>query len=240
MRDTMNLGRCPNHLDRMSSFARRWANVPPSDGTASTRTRRGTRGYTVVEILAAMTLFAIGAAGVISMEQVTIKGGTDARRFDVAANIANEWAFRLQRDSMFWTEPNAASPTTSNLTTRTRWLKDTPTTGWKMPTIPAAGSESGMSPAFGVYGQDLPPAGGVNEHMYCVQYRLEWMADPGVAPNLKPGALIHADIRVFWARLDRAPITDCSSLNPPPDDSTAPQNYHFVYLTTALRQNPNR
>lgn len=213
------------------------ARPPARPPITSTAKRRRRYGYTVVEVLSAMTLFAIGAAGVISMQRVTIQGGTDARRFDVAANIANEWASRLQRDSMFWTRPNAAFPTTSNLSTNTKWLKDTPT-DWKTPAIPAAGAEGGLSPAFDAYGRDLPAASTTVEHMYCVQYRLQWIADPG--PNMMPGALIHADIRVFWARLDRQPIADCTVLNPSPDDATAAQHYHFVYLTTAIRQNPDR
>lgn len=204
-------------------------------GHRCAKTRRSSRGYTVVEIIAAMTLFAIGAAGVVTMQRVTIQGGTDARRFDVGSNIANEWAHRLHRDSMVWTQPNAANPSTSNITL-TRWLKDTPTPGatWVMPAIPAAGSEAGLSPAFDVYGRDVTSAGGVIEHMYCTQYRLQWLANPG--PNFNPGGLIRAEIRVFWARLDSSAITDCTAATP----DTTPTAYHFVYVSTAIRQNPDQ
>ena len=75
-----------------------------------------------------MTLFAIGAAGVIGMQRVTIQGGEDARRFDMATNIANEWIARLQRDATFWTQPNAENQNTIDLN-RTRWLVNVDTCG---------------------------------------------------------------------------------------------------------------
>jgi len=91
-------------------------------GSADARSRSlgSRRGYTVVEVLSAMTLFAIGAAGVIGMQRVTIQGGADARNFDIATNIAREWQHRLQRDSLAWTEPNSLV-TTSNID-NTLWL----------------------------------------------------------------------------------------------------------------------
>jgi hypothetical protein len=213
---------------------------------ARARARARSIGYTVVEVLSAMTLFAIGAAGVISMQKVTIQGGSDARRFDVATNIANEWLFRFQRDSMFWTLPNASKPTETNLLTATRWLKDVSTVAnnlWYSPTIPSSGNEGGLSPAFDIFGHDMPTASTTIEHMFCTQYRLQWIADPGAAVpnvNMKLGALIRVEVRVFWSRLDKQPIGNCASLPLPPNDATAPNYYHFVYATTAIRQNPDK
>src|SRR5262249_22179703 len=103
---------------------------------------RSSRGFTAVEVLVAMTLFAIGAAGVISMQKVAIEGNADARSFDVATGIGAEWLGRLRRDSMAWTKPNAID-TTNNLSTTT-WLKQAPTvvdpnpaadTGWVLPGV---------------------------------------------------------------------------------------------------------
>lgn len=202
--------------------------------------RHRQRGYTAVEVLSAMTLFAIGAAGVIGMQRVTIQGGADAHRFDVAVNIANEWTSRLQRDSTRWTEPSAASPATINLSTNTKWVKDVAScsTAFCGPTLPASGSEAGMSPAFDSFGRDLPT--GTTDAMYCVQYRLQWIAPPGSAPNLNLTALMRAEVRVFWSRLEKPIIGDCT--NPPedPDGTNAHKTYHFVYATTAIRENPDR
>lgn len=204
----------------------------------ASRVRRGperrSRGYTLVEVLAAMTLFAVGAAGVISMQRVTIQGGTDARRFDVGANIANEWTYRLQRDSMFWNLPNGQCPKTSNLSA-TRWLKDVPTgaPAWTTPELPTT-APGGISPAFDVFGRDLPAAAAAADGlMYCTQIRLQWIASPGTGtPQM--GALMRAEVRVFWPRLDSAELTTCANVAPEPAD-----NFHVVYATTVIRQNPD-
>lgn len=202
--------------------------------------RKRDRGYTVVEVMSAMTLFAIGAAGVIGMQRVTIQGGNDARRFDVASNIANEWSFRLQRDSMFWTLPDGSNPSVTNLATNTAWLKDVATNPnvWITPAVPSTGAQGAMSPAFDIFGRDL--ASGTGDHMFCAQYRLTWIADPGVAPSLQPGALVHAEVRVFWSRLEREIIGNCAAPTVAPDSTEGATTYHFVYATTAIRQNPRQ
>jgi len=195
------------------------------------RSRRTQRGYTVVEVLSAMTLFAIGAAGVISMQRVTIQGGNDARHFDVASNIAQQWTFRLQRDAMFWTRPNE-NDTSSNLATATQWLKDIDSYEgvWRKPPTPVSGAEAAMSPAFDLVGRDRPA--GTNDHIFCVQYRLAWVAKYEAATPL--GAFMRAEVRVIWARLDTPNIDSCDDFGITPD----PNKYHFVYTTTMIRGNP--
>ncbi len=204
------------------------------------RTRR-TRGYTAVEVLMAMTLFAIGASGVIGMQRVTIQGGEDARRADMANNIANEWLGRLQRDSSFWTTPSSDTPTTINLATNTKWLGQiTACAGvFCNPPMPtAATGVEGHSPAFDGFGRDLPL--GTTEARYCVQYRLTWIAPPGVAPRLSLTSLMRAEVRVYWTRLEARPVEDCSS--PPPEviPTATASPWHMVYATTAIRSNPRR
>ena len=193
------------------------------------RSRR--RGYTVVEVLAAMTLFAIGAAGVVSMQKVTIQGGDDARRFDIATNIANQWAGRLQRDSTSWTLPDADHPQASNLNV-TKWLNDVSTQEdlWHTPAMPTAAYQAN-SPAYGIFGQEL--LAGSGDHIFCTQIRLHWTVK---APSSGPwvGMMVRAEIRVVWGRLETAIIGDCTALSLTPD----PTKYHSVYVTTALRPNP--
>ena len=190
----------------------------------------------------AMTLFAIGAAGVIGMQRATIQGGEDARRFDMATNIANEWIARLQRDATFWTQPNAQSPTTMDLN-QTRWLSLVDTTGssgtFFTPPLPAAPA-NGLSPAFDSFGRDLPI--GTTLASYCVQIRLKWIATPGIGPTypppLKLTGLMRAEVRVYWARLEAAAIGNCAA--PPAEAIPAVSPFHMVYAATAIRETARR
>jgi hypothetical protein len=200
------------------------------------RALRAARGYTVVEVLSAMTLFAIGAAGVISMQRVTIMGGDDARRMDIATNLAHEWTARLQRDASFWTRPNANDQTTNY--TDTLWLQNLPLstttsqTAWLTPSV--SGGVPGRSGSFDIFGQDRPADS--NDHIFCAQYRLAWITPPGTAPPFRVGASMRAEVRVFWARLDNPIIASCADATP--DSATAKTYYHFVYAATAIRPNP--
>jgi prepilin-type N-terminal cleavage/methylation domain-containing protein len=197
------------------------------------------RGYTAVEVLMAMTLFAIGAAGVIGMQRVTMQGGEDSRRSDVATNIANEWISRLQRDAMYWTEPNTDKPTTINITTNTRWLNMVggACAAFCNPPMPAVPAD-GLSPAFDNFGRDLP-AGATNAR-YCVQMRLNWIQSPGPIPGgpFQTTALMRAEVRVYWNRLEEADIGTCAA--PPPEVMPTISPFHFVYAATAIRENPKR
>jgi prepilin-type N-terminal cleavage/methylation domain-containing protein len=204
-----------------------------------TRRRARSRGYTAVEVLMAMTLFAIGAAGVIGMQRVTMQGGEDARRVDMATNIANEWLSRLQRDASFWTEPSSDKPTTINLVQNTQWLKQVGSCNQfcKIP-MPTTPSPEGLSPAFDMFGRDLPD--GTKDAWYCAQYRLTWIQDPGTAPSLKLTGLMRAEVRVYWSRLEANPIGDCSQ---PPDEiipTGTASPFHMVYGATAIRSNARR
>ncbi len=201
------------------------------------RKRARARGYTAVEVLIAMTLFAIGAAGVIGMQRVTIQGGEDARRYDIATNIANEWVSRLQRDATFWTQPNPTNPDVMNIS-QTRWLKAVDTCANLFCNIPQPSAPAdGLSPAFDQFGRDLASPV-TTQALYCVQYRLIWLAAPGLGPTypmpLKMTGLMRADVRVYWNKLELDPIGNC--LAPPPEVIPAISNFHMVYATTAIRQ----
>ncbi len=214
------------------------------------RRRSGQRGYTAVEVLSAMMLLAIGAAGVIGMQKVTIQGGTDARRFDIATNIANEWLEKLQRDSSFWTQPNLLT-TNTNTTTDTKYLRDV-TAGvcngvnYCFPgvagvrTVPPANArgDSIDSFAYDAIGRAIGPYAAADMNTYahfCVQYRLNYYANP----TLGPAGLIRAEVRVIFNRLEYGPIPDCTALPVNPDTLPAAGfRYHFVYAETFIRRNP--
>ena len=196
---------------------------------------RSQRGYTAVEVLSAMTLLAIGAAGVIGMQRVTLQGSEDARRFDVAGNIANAWCSRLQRDATQWTEPNANNLNNNNINL-TKFLKNVTTCSAGFCDPPASTPEAGMTGSFDTFGRDLPANS--STATYCAQYRLQWIADPGSTAPFKPSGLMRAEVRVFWSRLEQNPVNTCTAATP--DAPNANQLYHFVYATTAVRENALR
>lgn len=214
--------------------------------------RKKSRGYTAVEVLSAMTLFAIGAAGVIGMQKVAIQGSSDARRFDIGSNLANQWLYRLQRDSMYWTLPNDVDRLHTDID-QTRWLSlikpsgpNTACTGtsYCLPVPATTPTVADDSYAFDVLGHDALPSSG--DHFFCAQVRLNWIMSPwqtptcagySASPTQEPciTGLIRADVRVFWARQEKNPIGDCAASTVDPDGS--PNDYHFVYASTTLRQN---
>lgn len=202
--------------------------------------RRTKRGYTAVEVMAAMTLFAIGAAGVIGMQKVTIQGGQDARRLDIATNIAHEWVARLQRDSTNWTTPSSKNRDVTNVYSATKWLTNV-TLGacnppnWCTPPAPPNPPE-GFSYAFDLFGRDSLAT--ATDHHYCVQYRLWWGRPLGAAAPFNEQATIHADVRVFYSRLEQIPVTTCStaSINGiTPNSANYRDAFHMVYASTVLR-----
>lgn len=151
------------------------------------------RGYTVIEVLSAITIFGVGAAGVIAMQRTSIKGNYDARALDQATSITREWNERLRRDAAFWTVP-ATLPTEAQwLTTANVALANSAALpAWFTPTVPTA-NPSGLSPAFDLLGRDLIAAdatGTNSQAVYCTQIRLQRLN----------ASLIRSEIRVAWMR----------------------------------------
>ena len=164
-----------------------------TQSTQSTRKPRFARGYTVIEVLSAITIFGIGASGVIAMQRTTIKGNYDARALDQATSITREWNERLRRDSAFWTVP-ATLPTEAHwLTTSHVALANVAALPpWFTPDLPTA-NPAGVSPAFDLLGRDLiaSDATGTNSQaVYCTQIRLQRLN----------ASLIRSEIRVAWMR----------------------------------------
>jgi prepilin-type N-terminal cleavage/methylation domain-containing protein len=209
---------------------------------ASAPIRRGRRhGYTAVEVMMAMTVMAVGAAAVMSMQKASIQGNLDARKTDVANSIARMWVERLQRDAMQWTLPNGDNPTLNNFANAK--LLSSPTYGaWGLPKWEMGQTNpETMSYAFDILGRDLPAADIPNNTIFCVNYRLQWLV-PQALP-LEPG-LIRADVRVLWTvGISNAPAAgwcndaNAAATNP---DQAAPNPpaplYHSIYLTTTVRQ----
>ncbi len=197
---------------------------------------RHSEGYTVVEVMIALTMLAIGTSGIIAMQKVTAVANRDARNLVVANQIARAWIERLRADAVQWNHPSPTNPV-SDLGDTT-WLKDTNVNGtWFRPADDAKGS-----PTADVFGNDLRDADG-EKGIYCTNVRLNWLYGP--PPNAAPPYLIRAEVRVYWLRdggggavQPGKPICDPSI--DLADISPAVDRYHFVYVTSAIAQNMAR
>lgn len=201
------------------------------------RTRPSARAITVVEVMMALAMFAIGASGVMAMQKVTLVSNQNARNVEVANEIARTWIERLRSDAMLWNYPSKLNQFQNDLSD-TQWLfNNTQTFGssaWFRPAAPPAN-------LYGVHdslGRDDPDPTSVNNGPFCVNIRLTW---------IRPNTSIRAEVRVYWLRqgIGNKGITDTPSpvlcgatASSPPVVDGQTQIYHFVHATTEIHQNP--
>lgn len=186
------------------------------------RRRARSRGYNAVEVLMAMTIFAIGAGGVISMQKTSVQANYDARTLDVATTLTRTWQERLARDAMSWKAPGALTSTTylnnnvQNANNSLTWFVPTATT----PLL-------GGSPAFDLLGRDVE----INaaNMIFCTQIRLEWLGTTQT--------LIRAEVRVVWPRANAAPIATCSQAAVQAAVGNVNAMPHVLSTVTSLRVN---
>lgn len=173
-----------------------------------------TRGYTMIEVMMALAILAIGASGIVAMEKAAVVGNASAKSISTATELAARWAERLRTDAMVW---NTLLPTTD--VTETRWLQTATTSPntWTLPvSIPGKASPYGDP-----LGADIVAVNDTSAVAYCthISYRF-------ITPKM-----VSAVVRVSWRR-DSSAI-DCNA----PDLFTAnfdPGRYGAVYVTTGL------
>lgn len=182
------------------------------------------RGYTVVELMMALTVLAIGVSGVIAMQKVTVASNQHAKNLALATHIAESWAEELMTDATRWNYPTAGNKV-SDLAD-TVWLSkiNVPDVWF----LPAYDPNLNFGPAFDALGNVTTVAA---QTAFCTHIRLSWLY-----PEISNNGLIRADIRVFWPREGRGAIDPCATVKAE-DVSAGLANYHFVHHSTAIRQN---
>ncbi len=193
------------------------------------------RGYTIIEVMIALTLLAIGTTGIIAMQKVTTVTNRDAKNLTVANQIARTWMERLRTDAVQWNNPSGSNGN-SDLA-ETTWLKQIESNAgnWFRPADDVKGS-----PTADVFGNDVRDVD-ADSGSFCTNVRLNWLYGPaqaGVAPPL----LLRAEVRVYWLRdggpggIDSKAVCD-PTMNQLNAVSPAVDRYHFVYVTSAIPQN---
>ncbi|KYF66897.1 hypothetical protein BE11_08155 [Sorangium cellulosum] len=188
--------------------------------------RPARRGYTLIEVMAALGVLAIGATGVLALQKATLISNTNARNIAIANNIAMTWAERLRVDALQWNDPNRVPDRDSD----TDWLSLMTTAPFpekRTPTlIPALGA-----PSADVFGTDIY-TGDTSQPAFCTHVRFSQFTD--VTSGARRWAtLIRAEIRVIWERSGN-PI-DCAVA--PVVVDAEPERFGAVYVTTAVRRN---
>ena len=198
--------------------------------------RRSARGYTVVEVLMAIVLMAIGTAAVMSMQKASVQGNLDARKTDLANSIARTWIDRLQRDAMAWTQGanSTAALSLSQTTTVLNTLVNKNGGAWDFATpIPVAIANSPLSPCYDIFGRELDSTS-IGTAQFCVHARASYLS-----PSQD---LLRVDVRVVWLRgmtavggSVPAAVTDPALAK---SNSPSSVSYHAVYATTAVMESP--
>jgi len=187
--------------------------------------RRLARGYTVVELMMSLAVFATGVTGIVAMQRATVSSNRFARNVTLANGIAQSWLGQLQSDGSLW-NPGVAGTT---------WLVSANTRNglWQLPAYDATRK---FGAEFDNFGAPVPAGTGV----FCAQIRLTWLFGDGISQGGRAGnGLIRTEVRVFWPRDDAGfAAGDCS--NPAQSVVNAVGNktptYHFVVQTGAVRQ----
>jgi len=194
---------------------------------------RRTRGYTVVELMMALAVFASGVTGIIAMQRSTVSSNQFAKNVTIASGIGQAWLSQLAADSTLWVRtPNATD--TSNVT-KTTWL-GTVTTLDGLWQLPAYDNSRAFGPEFDGFGEPVVANG-----VFCAQIRLTWLygdQSPQQNTGTSGNGLIRTEVRVFWPRDGNASVTaDCNDpTQATVDGVTAGNKYHFVVLAGAVHQ----
>ena len=206
--------------------------------------KRRTRGYTVVELMMSLAVFATGVTGVIAMERATVSSNQLAKNLAIANGIAESWLSQLAADGTAWSSQWSVTQTT--------WLSSVAANDgvWQLP-----GYDAGR--AFGPEFDALGAPTTANPS-FCAQIRLTWLygdASPTQATGIAGNGVIRTEVRVFWLRdqakadysgtpvdLNARFANDCTNNSPATMQAMSAAftdgTYHVVTQASAVRQ-PN-
>ncbi|MBN1609345.1 MAG: prepilin-type N-terminal cleavage/methylation domain-containing protein [Polyangiaceae bacterium] len=184
-----------------------------------TRARR--RGFTVVELMIALTVFAIGVSGIIATQKVTVAANQHAKNLAIATSIAQAWQDQLAVDATYWTPDGTTQPD---------WLTSN-NGAWFRPEYKGARN---FGAAFDALGNVVDDTADPNAAQFCTHLRLTLLY-----PQTGGNGLMRTEVRVFWRRDGGSGVNPvCGTGNNVPAIGADIDDYHFVYQTSAVKQSP--
>lgn len=224
--------------------------------TRTQRSRRKQQGDSLLEVMAALTITAIGVLGITSMQSATARSNRDATETKVALSFARTWLERVKRDALAWQAPgvpprgqilagrNLGVPNSADYFVPTAPLADT----WSAP-VPLHNGESSGANARGIdvgapdpiFNNAIVPG---NATFYCVNFKFVTEEIDALGRD----EVIRATARVWWARggvtanytgagIVAARANGCASVIPTALE-LASNDVRVVYLSTLLTYTP--
>jgi prepilin-type N-terminal cleavage/methylation domain-containing protein len=149
-------------------------------------------GYTLVEVMLAVSVLAVGASGFTLMQGASTRAVQGAQEHTVALQFQETWVERVRRDALQWRAPTAvALAATQYLNVRDTWLTPAP--------VPEVGGVL-ISPAADASGRDvaLGPLA-----RFCVNLRVQsaHLWSPAGVVAVDSIDAVRVDVRVWWSRL---------------------------------------
>jgi len=180
-----------------------------------------TRGYTAVELVMAIGIFAVGITGVASMQSVTAGANRQARAVATATAFAQSWQDYLAIDALKWTQ---AQPITNTTT-----LSEATATGvvgaWMLPT-----GVAGFGPGADAVGGYVDHTTNADDAIFCAHIRLTpLIEDTGTTLG---GGMLRSEVRVFWPKPGAAWNGGDAYCDPAADIANigaATDSFNFVY-----------
>lgn len=156
-------------------------------------------GYTLVEVMVAISVLAIGVTGILSMENAAVLANRRAHEITMATAIARRWQEILRTDALTWNRPSNRAGG-SDLGSDTSYLCNVVGCGggaarldsWFVPAV-----TPNVAPGYDHFGNATSIA--VPQTLkYCVNLRLNWIRQPSLNPPDQ--GVIRAEVRVWWYR----------------------------------------
>ncbi len=184
---------------------------------SSTRTKRRrarrTRwalGYTMIEVMMALAILAIGGTGVISLQKASVLSGLNSRNLTAASMVAGGWLEKGKTEAIAWTV-NPPVPATNPILT----MALTNPTTWQ--DIPGGGGSA-------VDG--TPTAAGI---IYCSQVRGALLGPAATADTMR------FEVRTMFARAGRTIDAECATMTA--SLTANPDQFGVIYFTGSVKRN---